>query len=387
MPELTLRGTKNGTGYPLTNDELDDNFLHLSGRLVEAESYYPTILSHTNSISLLNTNKQNKSDKLTTFSSYSGTGLVINLSASTFTTKSIENTDNKLTITNPTGINIGNIIINASDSLVDTTSVQTITNKTISANSNNITDLSLEMFSGVLPINRGGTNATTIENARVNLGLVIGTNVQAYNPNIVMSNIENIFSGIQKFYDDKFYIIKAGSVGNPKVRFNANALTADKILTIPNDNGTLATQEFVTTNFTTNFPISLTSSFSGSNQQKSASGFQKLPGGLIIQWGSQVINQSMHNCDISPSGDLDHTHSHTDGALTFPIPFPNACISVIPTARDSVADPIDGCEMAVGVKTRSVLGFDYRVNRVTGCNLVIEGHTYTMNVDYIAIGY
>ncbi|MDB5822154.1 MAG: hypothetical protein JWR21_858 [Herminiimonas sp.] len=40
-----------------------------------------------------------------------------------------------------------------------------------------------------------------------------------------------------------------------------------------------------------------------------AAGYQKLPGGLIIQWGSQTIGNAT--------------------AIGFPIPFPNACLQVV----------------------------------------------------------
>jgi hypothetical protein len=45
----------------------------------------------------------------------------------------------------------------------------------------------------------------------------------------------------------------------------------------------------------------------------STNGYQKLPGGLIVQWG----------------------HQNGDGAVTFPIAFPNACFTVIPGSRGS----------------------------------------------------
>jgi hypothetical protein len=52
------------------------------------------------------------------------------------------------------------------------------------------------------------------------------------------------------------------------------------------------------------------SSFTGSNQSLNQSGYQKLPGGLIIQWGRNAPN----------------------GTVTFPIAFPNACFTVVATA-------------------------------------------------------
>ena len=55
--------------------------------------------------------------------------------------------------------------------------------------------------------------------------------------------------------------------------------------------------------------FSFLNDFTGSNQSKAVSGYQKLPGGLILQWGSQVNNVN-------------------GGVITFPIAFPTACASV-----------------------------------------------------------
>ena len=54
------------------------------------------------------------------------------------------------------------------------------------------------------------------------------------------------------------------------------------------------------------------SSFTGSNQSLSASGYQKIPGGLIIQWGRVT----------SPSA---------TGTITFPTAFPTTCLSITGT--------------------------------------------------------
>jgi uncharacterized protein YvpB len=53
-----------------------------------------------------------------------------------------------------------------------------------------------------------------------------------------------------------------------------------------------------------------TTNFTGSNQSKSTSGFQKLPGGLVLQWG-----------EITSNTDNRQT-------FTFPVAFPSACVFV-----------------------------------------------------------
>jgi hypothetical protein len=64
----------------------------------------------------------------------------------------------------------------------DLSTAQTLTNKTINASNNTVTNVSLTTgVTGTLPVANGGTNATTESAARTSLGLAIGTDVQAYN--------------------------------------------------------------------------------------------------------------------------------------------------------------------------------------------------------------
>ena len=56
------------------------------------------------------------------------------------------------------------------------------------------------------------------------------------------------------------------------------------------------------------------SAFTGSNQSKAASGFQKLPGGVILQWGK------------------DQGTTPSEAWITFPTPFPTAITSISFTA-------------------------------------------------------
>lgn len=57
-------------------------------------------------------------------------------------------------------------------------------------------------------------------------------------------------------------------------------------------------------------------------RQKSENGYQKLPGGVIIQWGS-------YTSSIAASGGAD---------ITFPITFPNDVFSAVPGANSGSSD-------------------------------------------------
>lgn len=110
-------------------------------------------------------------------------------------------------------------------------------------------------------------------------------------------------------------------------------------------------------------PLKLFNSLKGSNQNLSSGGYQKLHGGLIIQWGTY-------------SGVLAHGSSYTP---TFPITFPNACVKVV-------------CQYGnTAVSTTSGPGFEKITQKLTnsftfqwGWN---SGVSAQVDVDYIAIGY
>lgn len=60
--------------------------------------------------------------------------------------------------------------------------------------------------------------------------------------------------------------------------------------------------------------------FTGSNQSLTANGYQKLPGGLILQW-----------CSGAP------TTAEGSQTITFPLTFPNACLGAFPSVQAAAA--------------------------------------------------
>lgn len=97
------------------------------------------------------------------------------------------------------------------------------------------------------------------------------------------------------------------------------------------------------------------SDFTGANQSLASSGYQKLPGGLIIQWGGS---------GESPSNGTP---------ITFPITFPNAILRVI-----SGVNIVGTGGITLGVNSVTTSGFNTYVSGSNPGAYVIE---------YIAIGY
>lgn len=74
---------------------------------------------------------------------------------------------------------------------------------------------------------------------------------------------------------------------------------------------TTALAQGMTDDATALTPKKLADAFKGGNQSLGTNGYQKLPGGLILQWGSGTS---------SGTGSL---------AITFPVAFPNDCVSIV----------------------------------------------------------
>lgn len=103
-------------------------------------------------------------------------------------------------------------------------------------------------------------------------------------------------------------------------------------------------------------PLTLAGAFQGANQSLSANGYQRMPGGLIMQWG------------VLPAMAAD-----TPTAITFPITFPNACFAVSPSA-----------ELASNTSDSAI---SYRLLATNGVTFVNMFTQTTAAGRYIAIGY
>lgn len=92
-----------------------------------------------------------------------------------------------------------------------------------------------------------------------------------------------------------------------------------------------------------------------------SSGYQKLPSGLIIQWGAQTSNAS------------------GVGSVTLPIAFPNAHLRTMLTARNGA--PYNSC-VSIGAQGTTTFAF-YTTTAVAGATPA----ALALGVDYLAIGY
>lgn len=108
----------------------------------------------------------------------------------------------------------------------------------------------------------------------------------------------------------------------------------------------------------------LASNFTGSNQSLAANGYQKMPGGLIIQWGSTYIG------DIAGDG---------AATINFTIPFSNACFQVIPSLKAPGGANIQDCVVNI-VGTPSTTQFTAYIQEWNGVY-------QTLTVTWMAFGW
>ena len=158
MATLVLRQTK---GQPLTNSEVDGNFTNLNDELATK----------------LPSATYNPADILTKIRTVDGVGSGLDADL-------LDGLNTSSTL--PTVADKSSIVIR--DSAGNTALNQLTLASTLSgasANfSGNVSVGTLNIAGGSIPVQVGGTGATTAQNARQNLGLIIGSDVQAYNSNL-----------------------------------------------------------------------------------------------------------------------------------------------------------------------------------------------------------
>ena len=106
-------------------------------------------------------------------------------------------------------------------------------------------------------------------------------------------------------------------------------------------------------------PAGLRDAFKGANQALSASGYQKLPGGLIIQWGTGT----------TPAGG-------NIGTFTFPISFPTAALSIAESVIAGSSSNLDGIEIV-----------SFTASQFQAGGVIAPSTGAVVSFRYIAIGY
>jgi hypothetical protein len=116
-----------------------------------------------------------------------------------------------------------------------------------------------------------------------------------------------------------------------------------------------AQAQALTSNTTLITPLRLAEAFKGANQSLTSAGFQKLPGGLIIQWGQSA------------------TSAGTGTLVSLPVTFPNAIFIALATDRaDTSASSLE--KTSIGTAGFTTSGF----------NIISE---IASSAFWVAIGY
>lgn len=165
-------------GRALTNEELDGNFVFLNTRANQLVSSVDTLNSGT--IPALqedyNTKlglKQPLNAKLSSIANTATNGLLSIDSATNIVVPRTLLGSDYVTITNGDGVN-GNLTVSVTDDVAIINTPQILSNKTIDGDNNSIRNVSLTTaVKGTLPISSGGTNATTVSDARASLNVLV----------------------------------------------------------------------------------------------------------------------------------------------------------------------------------------------------------------------
>lgn len=148
----------------------------------------------------------------------------------------------------------------------------TLTNKTISVDDNTVSGIAASSF--VVSNSSGNIDGSASQKA-IPSGIVVGT-----------TDTQTL--------TNKTIALGSNTVSGTKAQFNTAVTDTD---------------------------FSFINDFTGSNQSLASSGYQKLPGGLIIQWGSFTSN------------------TDTGQTVNFPISFPTACVgawTTIPAGSNAI---------------------------------------------------
>jgi hypothetical protein len=214
---------------------------------------------------------------------------------------------------------------------------------------------------GTLAVAKGGTGATTLNSN----ALLIGNKTSAFsvlkpstNGNVVTSTAGSTVSNNSFIVGAEYTVLTLGTTSNAEwntiggttgVTYAVGTVFTAAVTGTGSGNGNATTNVFSMT--------SINTGFIGSNQSLSTDGYQKFPGGLIMQWGTTPV--------IAGPGTL---------AITFAVAFPTNCANVQITIKDESADT--SSTGIVAARSVTTTGFTLR-----------NGEDPNMIFNWLAIGY
>lgn len=220
-----------------------------------------------------------------------------------------------------------------------------------------------------------GTGATVFANTPTLVSPILGTPTSGTLTNCtglpVASGISGLGTGVATFLatpsSANLAAAVTGETGSGALVFATSPTLVTPALGTPSS-GTLTNCTFPTLNQNTTGSSGsctgnaatvtngvYTTDFTGSNQSLGASGWQKLPGGLIMQWGSVQM------------------YFKSTETVTYPIAFPSSTVNIQFTIQ---AGQLGNTEGALAANTISTTGF-----------LITSGMTGVFPVFWLAIGY
>ena len=258
-PTLTLRREK---GSPLTNNQVDDNFANISTALQTGL----TAASYT------------AADVLAKLLTVDGSGSGLDADLLDGMTSSSTNVVSTIVARDTTG----------SFAAKDVTLSGALTAASGSV-TGNLAVGSISISGGSIPVTVGGTGATTASGARTNLGLVIGTDVQAYSASLsALSSLSGNGIAVKTGAGTASTRTITGTTGRITVS-NGDGVAGNPTIDISTDVALLSASQTFAGNNTYSGTVSITNT---TNSTSSTTGAVQISGGLGLAKDIYVAGNS-----------------------------------------------------------------------------------------------